>query len=72
MNVLRELHIYRKNLRKLKADNLRSMRYYNREYGPSDSVANFMKGMATGKTAALMSLDYIIKRLEMEEEYGNG
>tara|TARA_Y100000361_G_scaffold12376_1_gene9811 strand:- start:2790 stop:3008 length:219 start_codon:yes stop_codon:yes gene_type:complete len=72
MNVLRELHIYRKNLRKLKADNLRSMRYYKREYGPNDSVASFMSGMATGKTAALMSLDCIIQRLEREEKYGNG
>ena len=71
MNTLKELRNFRQNLRNLKADNLRAMRYYEREYGQQDSVANFMSGMAKGKTAPLMTLDHIIKRLEMEEEYGN-
>lgn len=71
MNTLNELRSFRQNLRNLKADNLRAMRYYKREYGHSDAVANFMSGMAKGKTAPLMTLDHLIKRLELEEEYGN-
>ena len=71
MNTLEELRNFKQTLRNLKADNLRSMRYYKREYGPNDSVASFMSGMATGKTAPLMQIDYLIARLEMEEEYGD-
>ena len=71
MNTLKELRNFRQNLRNLKADNLRSMRYYEREYGKTNTVANFMCGMAKGKTAPLMTLDHIIKRLEMEKEHGN-
>ena len=71
MNTLQELRNFRQNLRNLKADNLRSMRYYKREYGDMNTVTNFMSGMAKGKTAPLMTLDRLIKRLEMEEEHGN-
>ena len=71
MSILEDLRFFRKNLRKLKADNLRSMRYYKRQYGSSDSLANYMSGMANGKTAALSQIDYLISRLEMEEKYGN-
>ena len=71
MDVLEEMRNFRQNLRDLKADNLRSMRYYERKYGKTDSVASFMSGMAGGKAAPLMSIDYISRRLEMEDEYGN-
>jgi len=76
MNTLKELRNFKQNLRNLKADNLRSMRYYERENGKTDfgyysSIANFMCGMARGKTAPLKTLDNIIKRLEMEEEDGD-
>ena len=71
MNTLEELRFLRKNLRALKADNLRTMRYYKRSFGSGDSLASYMSGMANGKTAALSQLDYLINRLEMEKEYGN-
>ena len=67
MNMLVELRYLRKNLRALKADNLRNMRRYARLFGSSDSLASYMSGMANGKTAALSQLDYLINRLEMEE-----
>ena len=67
MNMLVELRYLRKNLRALKADNLRTMRRYARSFGSSDSLASYMSGMANGKTAALSQLDYLINRLEMEE-----
>lgn len=71
MNVLEEMRNFRQNLRKLKADNLRTMRDYERRFGKNDSITSFMSGMAKGKSAPLMSIDYIIRRLEMEEEYGD-
>jgi len=71
MNMLQELRQYRQTLRDLKADNLRSMRHYKREFGKHSSLTHYMDGMANGKTAALMQVDYFITRLEMEEEYGN-
>ena len=71
MNTLEELRYLRKNLRTLKADNLRTMRRYARTFGSGDSLASYMSGMANGKTAALSQLDYLINRLEMEKDYGN-
>ncbi len=71
MDVLEEMRNFRQNLRNLKADNLRTMRDYERRFGKNDSIASFMSGMAKGKSAPLMSIDYIIRRLEMEEEHGN-
>ena len=71
MNMLQELRQYRKTLRDLKADNLRAMRKYKSLFGKADALTAYMDGMANGKTAALMQIDYFITRLEMEEEYGN-
>ena len=71
MNMLQELRQFRQTLRDLKANNLRAMRRYERLFGKSDGLAFHMSGMAQGKTAALMQIDYLIARLEMEEEYGN-
>ena len=71
MTILQELRQYRQTLRDLKAENLRSMRKYQRLFGKKDTLAHYMEGMANGKTAALMQIDYFITRLEMEEEYGN-
>ena len=71
MNMLQELRQFRQTLRDLKADNLRAMRRYERLFGKADGLAYHMSGMANGKTAALMQIDYLIERLEMEEEYGN-
>ncbi len=67
MNMLVELRYLRKNLRSLKAENLLTMRRYARSFGSGDSLASYMSGMANGKTAALVQLDYLISRLEMEE-----
>ena len=72
MNMLQELRQYRQTLRDLKADNLRSMRHYKSKFGKSSALTHYMEGMAMGKTAALMQIDYFIARIEMEEKYGNG
>ena len=71
MNMLQELRQFKQTLRNLKADNLRAMRKYKRLFGKADALTAHMDGMANGKTAALMQIDYLIARLEMEEEYGN-
>ena len=71
MNILQDLRQFRQTLRDLKADNLRTMRKYERLFGKADALTYHMSGMAHGKTAALMQIDYLIARLEMEEEYGN-
>jgi hypothetical protein len=71
MSILKELRQYRKTLRDLKAENGEEKRHYKREFGKNSSITYYMDGMANGKTAALMQIDYFIARLEMEEEYGN-
>lgn len=71
LDLLEEMRNFRQNLRNLKADNLRTMRDYERKFGKNDNVASFMSGMARGKTAPLMSIDHIIRRLEMEEKHGD-
>lgn len=65
-NLLTELRNFRQDLRDLKADNLREMRYYKRE-GFEGSVSSFMHGMAVGKTAPLARIEWMISMLERSD-----
>lgn len=69
-DLLTELRNFRQNLRDCKADNLRQMRRYRRE-GFGGSIASFMHGMASGKTAALEHLDLMINVLERSDDTQN-
>jgi hypothetical protein len=65
-DLLVELRNFRKNLRDLKADNLRQMRKYKRDRFDT-SLGSFMHGMALGKTAALDHIDRMINVLESKD-----
>lgn len=65
-DLLEELRSFRQTLRDCKANNLRTMRDYSRNWdgGWSNEMAYFMDGMAKGKDGALARLDQMIGMLE--------
>tara|TARA_R100001510_G_C7634392_1_gene192788 strand:+ start:980 stop:1210 length:231 start_codon:yes stop_codon:yes gene_type:complete len=72
-DLLEELRSFRQTLRDCKADNLRTMRNYSRNWngGWSDEMAQFMHGMARGKEGALSRLDKMISMLEISDDTQN-
>lgn len=66
-DLLVELRNFRQDLRDLKADNLREMRYYERE-GFEGRASSFMRGMAMGKTAPLARIEWMISLLEARDD----
>ena len=64
---LEELRSFRQSLRNLKADNLRQMRWYDREMSGS-SMSDFMRGLAVGKECAISRLELMIRIMELRDE----